>query len=188
MKKKNLHMIVEIPKGSANKYEYNIGAKNWELDRVLTGAMFYPEEYGFIPETLDYDGDPLDVVCLTSYATFSGCYLPIRIVGVLKMIDGGEKDDKILAVNAVDPRFQNINDLKNISNGKLDEIANFFLRYKELEKKEVVIEGWGNKKEAREILEKCQSLFKVPKYRELVEQGVDKKKKLVELLKNEEEK
>src|SRR5438128_12662547 len=141
MKKKNLQMIVEIPKGSSNKYEYNIGTKNWELDRALTGAMFYPEEYGSIPETLDYDGDPLDVVCLTTYPTFSGCYLSIRIIGVLKMVDGGEKDDKILAVNAVDPRFQNINDLKNVSSGKLDEITNFFSRYKELEKKEVIIEG-----------------------------------------------
>jgi len=71
---------------------------------VLAGAMFYPEEYGFIPETLDYDGDPLDVICLTNYPTFPGCYLPIRIVGVLKMVDGGEEDDKLLAVNAGDPR------------------------------------------------------------------------------------
>src|SRR3954453_5707483 len=101
MKKKNLHMIVEIPKGSSNKYEYNIGAKNWELDRVLSGAMHYPEEYGFIPETLDYDGDPLDIICLTNSSTFPGCQVPVRIIGVLKMIEGGEEDDKILAVNDV---------------------------------------------------------------------------------------
>src|SRR5437868_15281512 len=103
--------------------------------------MHYPEEYGFIPKTLDYDGDPLDVICLNNYPTFPGCYLPIQIIGVLRMIDGGEKDDKILAVNAVDPRLQNINDLKNVSASKLEEISNFFFRYKELEKKEVQILG-----------------------------------------------
>jgi len=178
-------MIVEIPKGVSNKYEYNIATQSWELDRVLAGAMFYPEEYGFISETLDYDGDPLDVICLTNYPTFPGCCLPIKIVGVLKMIDGNEKDDKLLAVNAVDPRFHSINDLKNISANKLDEITNFFLRYKELEKKEVKIEGWGNKKEAKEILENCQYLYN--KYQELVKKGPEKKKKLVEMLNNEKE-
>lgn len=103
--------------------------------------MFYPEEYGFVPETLDYDGDPLDVICLTNQPTFPSCQVPIRIIGVLKMIDGGEEDDKILAVNAVDPRLKEINSLKDISKNKLDEISNFFGRYKELEKKEVIIRG-----------------------------------------------
>src|ERR1700748_1912064 len=98
-----MKMFVEIPKGSINKYEYDTNTGKIELDRVLSGAMFYPEEYGFIPETLDYDGDPLDVICLTEKSTFPGCYVPIRIIGVLKMIDGGEEDDKILAVNAVEP-------------------------------------------------------------------------------------
>lgn len=154
-----MKMIVEIPKGSLNKYEYNFVTKSWELDRVLSGAMFYPEEYGFIPETLDGDGDPLDVICLNNYPTFPGCFLPIRIIGVLRMIDGGEEDDKILAVNAVDPRLQNINDLKDISQAKLAEINHFFFRYKELEKKKVELKGFQGKKEAEEILKKCHDLY-----------------------------
>ena len=141
----NIKMIVEIPKGSINKYEYNNG--KLELDRVLSGAMHYPEEYGFFAKSL-YDGDPLDVICLTNYPTFPGCHLPVRIIGVLKMIDGGEEDDKILTVNAVDPRLQNINDLKDINQTKLNEINNFFLRYKELEKKEVIIQGFEGKEKA----------------------------------------
>src|SRR5271166_3225065 len=100
-----MKMFVEIPKGSINKYEYDTQSGKIELDRVLAGAMFYPEEYGFVPETLDYDGDPLDVICLTNQPTFPDCQVPIRVIGVLKMIDGGEGDDKILVVNAVDPRL-----------------------------------------------------------------------------------
>jgi inorganic pyrophosphatase len=144
--------------------------------------MFYPEEYGFVPETLDYDGDPLDVICLTNQPTFPSCQVPIRIIGVLKMIDGGEEDDKILAVNAVEPRLNNIKELKDISQEKINEIANFFSRYKELEKKEVEIKGFKDQKEAEKILEKCRGLYK--KYRELINKGIDKKE-LVKLLNKE---
>jgi inorganic pyrophosphatase len=141
--------------------------------------MYYPEEYGFVPETLDYDGDPLDVICITNYPTFPGCHIPIRIIGVLKMIDGGEEDDKILAVNAVDPRLSNINILKDINKNKLDEISNFFLRYKELENKKVEIKGFQDKEEAEKVLKKCYELYN--NHRELINQGIDKKK-LVELI------
>ena len=116
--------------------------------------MHYPEEYGFIPETLDCDGDPLDVICLTNSSTFPGCHVPVRIIGVLKMIDGGEEDDKILVINAVDPRLNNINILEDVGKSKLDEISNFFLRYKELENKKVEIKGFQGKKEAEKVLEK----------------------------------
>ena len=175
-------MIVEIPKNSSNKYEYDIINKNWELDRVLSGAMHYPEEYGFIPETLDYDGDPLDVICLTNSSTFPGCHVPVRIIGVLKMIDGGEEDDKILAINAVDPRLNNINSLEDVGKSKLDEISNFFLRYKELENKKVEISSLEGKKEAEKVLEKCQSLYK--KYEKTMKEGIEKKE-LVKILKKE---
>src|SRR4051812_47671181 len=141
--------------------------------------MHYPEEYGFIPETLDYDGDPLDVICLTNYPTFPGCYIPIKIIGVLKMIDGGEEDDKILAINAVDPRLSHINSLEDISKNKLDEISNFFSRYKELENKKVEIKGFKDKKEAEKVLEKCRVLYK--KFQNEVNKDIDKKE-LVKLL------
>lgn len=172
-------MFVEIPKGSINKYEYNFATKKMELDRVLAGTMVYPEEYGFIPETLDYDGDPLDVVCLTNYPVAFPCYVPIRPVGVLKMIDGGEADHKILAVNAVDPRLNHLHSLAQISPSKLAEIAHFFQRYKELEKKEVVIQGWEDKTEAEVILRHCQQLYQ--NYQTKIKQGISKKE-LVRLL------
>ncbi|WNE41447.1 MAG: Inorganic pyrophosphatase [Mycoplasmataceae bacterium] len=154
-----LNMLVEINKGSSNKFEFNDYSKKWELDRVLYGSMSYPEEYGFIPNTIDYDGDPLDVVCLINYPTFPGCSIPIRVIGVLRMIDQGEKDYKLIAVNDADSRFKHINQLEDIGIGKLEEISNFFLRYKELEKKDVIINGYGNKEEAHSILEECYELF-----------------------------
>src|SRR3954452_6965970 len=140
-----MYMKVEIPKGSANKIEYNKIEKRFELDRVLSVAMIYPEEYGVIPETLAPDGDELDVICLTIEPTACGVYVPIRIIGVLKMVDKGEEDDKVLAVNAAEPRLNNLNSLTDISQAKLEEIAHFFLRYKELEKKKVEIKGFQNK-------------------------------------------
>src|SRR5438105_2688048 len=127
-------MFVEIPKGSINKYEYNIRTKRIELDRVLSSSTGYPDEYGSILETLDYDGDPLDVICLMVHSVHFPCDVPIRIIGVLKMIDGNEEDYKILAVNAVEPRLSNINNIAQVNPNKLAEIKNFFLRYKELEK------------------------------------------------------
>ncbi|KLL01824.1 MAG: inorganic pyrophosphatase [Mycoplasmataceae bacterium RC_NB112A] len=177
-----MKMFVEIPKGSINKYEYNLQTQQWELDRVLSGSMHYPEEYGSFPETLDYDGDPLDVICLTFHPVDFPCSVPVRIIGVLKMIDGDEEDDKILAVNAVEPRLNNIKSLAEVSQEKLAEIENFFLRYKELEKKKVVIQGWEDQTEAKNILQKCQKLYQ--KYREKINQGIDKKE-LVKLLENE---
>jgi inorganic pyrophosphatase len=183
----HMEMMVEIPKGSMNKYEYDIISKKWKLDRVLSGAMRYPEEYGSVPETLDYDGDPLDVICLTVHPVDFPCDVPIRIIGVLKMIDGGEEDHKILAVNAVEPRLNNIKNLSEVGKEKLAEIENFFLRYKELEKKEgtkkkVVIEGWKNEAEAKKVLKNCQKLYQ--KYRKKINEEVSKKE-LVKLLKKE---
>jgi len=175
-------MIVEIPKYSSNKYEYNISNNSWELDRVLSGSMFYPEEYGFIPETLDYDGDPLDVICLTEKPTFSSCQIPVRIVGVLKMIDGAEEDDKLLVVNDVDPRLQSINNLEDIPKAKLNEINHFFSHYKDLENKKVTIQGFKDKKAALKVLVDCQNLHK--KYRGLIEKGIGKKE-LVDILNKE---
>jgi inorganic pyrophosphatase len=135
--------------------------------------MFYPEEYGFIPKTIDYDGDPLDVICLVNYPTFPGCSIPIRIVGVLRMIDQGEKDYKLIAVNDSDSRFKHINELEDLGKGKIEEISNFFLRYKELEKKQVIIEGCGSKEEAFSILEECYALFS--DCQELLSKKADKK-------------
>lgn len=155
-----VQMVVEIPKRSSNKYEYDWKSKTMILDRVLYGANFYPGEYGYIPETLDYDGDPLDIISLITYPTFPGCLLEVRILGMIKMIDGGEVDTKLFGVVNSDPRFNEYQDLKDVPQHLRDEIVNFFLQYKELQKKKVIIEGWGNLKEALTELTTCKNMFK----------------------------
>src|SRR5438874_4238623 len=134
-----IYMKVEIPKGSSNKIEYNKVKKRLELDRVLSVAMSYPEEYGVITETLAPDGDELDVICLTIQPTFSGLYVPIRIIGVLKMIDKGEQDDKLLAVNAAEPELNHIQKLEDVPHQTKVKIKHFFARYKDLERKKVEV-------------------------------------------------
>src|SRR4051794_3480026 len=154
-----MYMKVEIPKGSSNKIEYNKTERRFELDRVLSVAMSYPEEYGVITETLAPDGDELDVICLTIQPTFPGLYVPIRIIGVLKMIDKGEQDDKLLAVNAVEPRLNHIQELKDVSIEKLKEIKYFFARYKDLENKKVEVGEFEGKKSAEKLLKECQEAY-----------------------------
>src|SRR2546423_11787768 len=127
-----LYMKVEIPKGSSNKIEYNKIEKRYELDRVLSVPMSYPEEYGVIEGTLAPDKDELDVICLTIQPTYLGLHVPIRIIGVLRMTDKDEQDDKILAVNAVEPRLNHIQELKDVSLEKQKEIKYFFSHYKDL--------------------------------------------------------
>ena len=109
-----VNVIVEIPKGSSNKYEYDSATHQIKLDRVLYGANFYPGEYGFVPETLDWDGDPLDIISLSTYPTFPGCAIPIRVLGTLQMIDEGDIDTKLIGVIANDPRFNHIKHLRHL--------------------------------------------------------------------------
>src|SRR3954452_23259947 len=128
-----LYMKVEIPKGSSNKIEYNKIKKRYKLDRVLSVPMSYPEEYGVIEETLAPDEDELDVICLTIQPTYFGIHVPIRIIGVLRMIDKGQQDDKLLAVNAGEHRLNHIQELKDVPLEKQKEIKYYFARYKDLE-------------------------------------------------------
>ena len=154
-----IYMKVEIPKGSSNKIEYNKIKKRYELNRVLSVSMPYPEEYGVIKETLAPDKDELDVICLTIQPTFSGLYVPIRIIGVLKMIDKGEQDDKLLAVNAGEPRLNHIQELKDVPLEKQKEIKYFFSHYKDLEGKKVEIGEFESKEEAKKLLKECQEAY-----------------------------
>ena len=108
-----IKMIVEIPKGTSNKFEYDIINKKIILDRVLYGANFYPGEYGFVDKTLDYDGDPLDVICMITYPTVPGCEIKIRVLGMIKMIDNNEIDTKLFGVVHDDPRFNHIQTLSD---------------------------------------------------------------------------
>ncbi|MDQ7983090.1 MAG: inorganic diphosphatase [Spiroplasma sp.] len=154
-----VEMIVEIPKGSKNKVEYDLKKKAFILDRPLYGANFYPGEYGYIPNTLDYDGDPLDVISLISYPTFSGCLIAVRVLGAIEMIDNGEIDTKVLAVPISDPRFNHYQTLKDVPQHLLDEITNFFLQYKALQKKKVVIKGFLDLNETTKEIEDCKMLY-----------------------------
>lgn len=158
-----VNVIIEIPKDSQNKYEFDKELGIVKLDRVLYSPMHYPADYGFIPQTLCDDGDPLDAVVLGSSPLFPGCLVEARPIGLLKMIDGGENDYKILAVQAKNPRFDNIKDIKDIQKThehSLKEIAHFFEAYKNLENKKVKIINWGNKKEAAKEIKDAREAYK----------------------------
>lgn len=171
MKNNVIEMIVEIPKGSSNKYEYDLKTKSISLDRVLYGANFYPGEYGFIDDTLDWDGDPLDVISLVTYPTMPGVKVKVRILGTIKMIDAGEIDTKLFGVFNDDPRFESYQKLENVPQHLKNEIENFFLQYKALQKKEVRIEGWGDLDHAINEIKECKERFLEYKDRYLKDGG-----------------
>ena len=148
----DIEAVVEIPKGSRNKYEFDHTTGSIRLDRVLYSSVHYPTDYGFIPGTTSADGDPLDVLIIVEEPTFPGCRVRIRPIGVLLMRDEKGLDEKILAVPLADPRFDGIQDLAEIHGHWLAEIRNFFATYKMLEGKETHVEGWKGAREAWEVL------------------------------------
>ncbi len=145
-------MIVEIPKNSSNKYEYDGSLGVFRLDRALYSPMHYPGDYGFIPGTLAEDGDPLDVLTMVEEASFPGCLIAVRPVGLLEMLDGDEPDQKILAVPNRNPRFDQIHTIDQVFPHSLREIEHFFAIYKELESKRTEMRGWRGPREAREAI------------------------------------
>lgn len=146
---------IEIPTGSQNKYEFDKEKNAFILDRVLFSPMHYPTEYGYLKDTLALDGDPLDILVLTTFPTFPGCVIESRVIGVLVMSDDKGQDEKLLAVPTSDPRWKNVNDLNDVAPHILDEIAHFFQVYKDLEKKKTVIEGWKDADFAKNLYEEC---------------------------------
>jgi inorganic pyrophosphatase len=146
--------IVEIPRGSRNKYEMDHDTGEINLDRVLYSSVHYPTDYGFIPNTTSADGDPLDIMILVEEPTFPGCHVRVRPIGVLLMRDEKGVDEKILGVPLADPRFDEINDITQVQKHWLAEIENFFSTYKLLEKKETRVEDWKDARTAREVLKK----------------------------------
>lgn len=137
-----INVLIEIPAGSKNKYEFDKDMNAMALDRVLSSSVQYPYDYGFIPNTLGNDGDPLDGMVMMDQPTFPGCVIAARPIGMLEMIDGGDRDEKILCVPDKDPRYANVKSLKDIPQHRLDEISEFFKTYKNLEKKVTEILGW----------------------------------------------
>lgn len=159
MKNDIVDATVEIPFRSRNKYEIDKKTGKIRLDRVLYSAMGYPTEYGTIENTLAPDGDPLDILILTTEPTYPGCIIPARIVGYLKMIDNGKEDFKLISVVDCDPRFNEIKDITDISKFTLKEIKNFFENYKKLQNIEVKVGNYNNKEEALILLEKCRQNY-----------------------------
>lgn len=151
--------IIEIPLKTKNKFEVDKQSKKIKLDRVLYSAMTYPAEYGFIDNTLELDGDPLDILVLSTEATFPGCVIPARIIGNLKLTDRGLPDNKIIAVVAVDPRFDNVNELDDLSDFTRSEIKNFFEHYKDLQNIEVIVDDYEGKEQALAVVEKCRKRY-----------------------------
>lgn len=143
-----LNVVVEIPKGSANKYEYDPELDAFVLDRPLYASVHYPGDYGFVPGTLSKDGDPLDVLVLLETPTFPGCVVRTRIIGLLAIIDQNSWDGKLLGVSVNEPRTANIRDISDLEPHRLREIEFFFSTYKTLEGKKTVTREWRHSKEA----------------------------------------
>jgi len=147
-----VNAVVEIPKGTRNKIEYDPEDGVFRLDRVLHSPVHYPGDYGFIPGTLAEDGDALDIIVLVTDPTFTGCVLEARPVGALVMRDEKGRDEKILAVPQRDPRYQETADISNLPGHLLREIEHFFDIYKELEGKATATLGWEPGRKARSII------------------------------------
>lgn len=155
-----VRMIVEIPKNSPNKYEYDGKLGLFRMDRALYSPLHYPGDYGFIPGTLAEDNDPMDVLTLVSEPTFTSCLLEVRPVGILNMEDNEEGDQKVLAVPRRDPRYDQIHTMDQISHHVRREIEHFFTIYKELEGRVTRLQGWGGPAEARKsIMESRRRYF-----------------------------
>lgn len=153
------NVVIEIPQGSQDKYEYDEKLDVIKLDRVLFGSQRFPANYGFIPQTRAEDGDHTDVVLLTTNPINSGFVVAARALGFMEMIDGGEVDNKIIAVPTEDPRFNDIQTLEDLPQHKLKEIQNFFETYKLLQNKKVEVKGFQGKDKAIEELEKTKQAY-----------------------------
>ena len=154
-KKDTFDVLIEIPKGSRNKYEYDFELKKIRYDRMIFSSMMYPADYGFIPETLALDGDPLDVLVLVTEPTFPGCVIEVKPIGVFHMADEKGPDEKVICVPVSDPIWNKLNDLSDVNTHLVKEIEHFFKVYKDLENKKVDVEGFGDVNEAREIIKNC---------------------------------
>jgi len=144
-----IYVIVEIPKGHRNKYEYNKEAGFIKLDRVLYSSLHYPGDYGLIPRSFYDDGDPLDVLVMINEPTFPGCVIQARPIGMFRMLDRYLADDKILAVPVKDPIFAEYHDIADIPQHFLSEVAHFFEVYKDLEGARTTVMGWEPAEVAR---------------------------------------
>jgi len=158
--------IIEIPRGSKNKYEIDKESGLLLLDRIMSSSVVYPINYGFIPQTYCDDGDALDIMVLGQEPAIPLCMMNAKVIGGMKMVDGGESDDKILAVHADDPHFKHVetlDDIKKINPHLISEIEHFFKTYKLLDKKTVEVTGWVGKEEAQKIITESMAFYEKSK-------------------------
>jgi inorganic pyrophosphatase len=153
-------VIIEIPKGSKNKYEIDKETGLISLDRAMHTSQDYPYDYGFVPQTLWDDGDPLDVIVLTTYPLAPGILVHVRPVAIMDMVDGGDSDVKIISVPTSDPRWDDVKDIEDINKHTLKEMEHFFATYKGLQNKKVEIKGFAGKDKAIEAFHKAIAQYK----------------------------
>ncbi len=159
-----INAVIEIPKDSKLKYELDKKSGLLKLDRFLYSAVHYPGDYGFVPQTLWEDGDPLDVIVLTNRGVYPMTLASVRVIGVLRMVDGGEKDDKIIGVYDCDPRYREIEGIKDVPSHIIVELKHFFETYKQLQGKQCKILEILDKKDAWRDVELGKKLYNL-KYR-----------------------
>lgn len=159
-KETTFDVLIEIPKGSRNKYEYDFDLGKMRFDRMLHTSMVYPTDYGFIPETLADDGDPLDVLVISTIPFFPGCVVEVKPVGILYMSDEKGGDEKVLCMPKADPMVKSLNELNQVNPHLTKEIEHFFKVYKDLENKKVEVRGWGDAQKALEVYEECIARYK----------------------------
>ncbi|MEL6306786.1 MAG: inorganic diphosphatase [Chloroflexota bacterium] len=155
-----IYAVIEVPKGTRNKYEYSKTAGVIKLDRVLYSPLHYPGDYGFIPQSYFDDNDPMDVLVMMNEATFPGCVIEARALGMLKMIDKGEPDYKVLAVPSTDPFFQQYLTFDDIPRHYLEEVKHFFMTYKQLEGATVENQGWVGTEETKEAITRSIHMYR----------------------------
>jgi inorganic pyrophosphatase len=152
-----LTVVVEIPKGSRNKYEMDHETGEVFLDRMLFTSMQYPADYGFITETLGSDGDPLDALVFVGESTFPGCHIRVRPIGLFRMTDEKGEDEKVLCVPLRDPMWSHVDDLDGIPQPLLDEIEHFFQVYKDLEGHKVETDGFEGKAASLTVIDAARA-------------------------------
>ncbi|GGM66948.1 inorganic pyrophosphatase [Thermogymnomonas acidicola] len=155
-----IYVVIETPRGSKNKYEVAKDHAGIVLDRVLHSSVMYPVDYGMIPQTYYLDGDPIDVLLLTSEPLFPGTIVEARPIGLMKMVDQGDVDDKVLAVAKGDPVHRNLRSYREVNEHRLKEIANFFETYKILENKKTEVKGWEDRDRALAEIERSIKMYK----------------------------
>ncbi len=151
--------IIEIPRGSRNKYEMDHETGRIRFDRVLYSPMFYPADYGFVENTLGLDGDPIDVLVFLTEPTVPGCVIEVKTIGVLKMSDDKGQDEKLICVPVADPTWNQLENITDMNPHTLKEVEHFFKVYKDLENKTTTIEGYGDKAQAEQLLQDARERF-----------------------------